>query len=145
MSQIGWGADSGGVPFGSPFTLRSGTIAGSFTDLYAQIGVIGAYTTVSFSFDWVPVTPGQVSELTFSDAGGGAFTVGTYSPGWPALTAGPFGEFTINALIDGVAAENVLTVVVGFEYNWYNTYAFGFESAGPPPKFWANLQGVTEP
>lgn len=146
MSQIGWGETSVyGYPSGAPYTLSSGVISGSYEMLNAGLGVIGPYTTVLFSFDWTPVTLGEVSGLAFTDLGGGDYRVETSNPGWPAYTAGPFGEFTIYATVDGIPAENTLTVVVGFEYSWYNTYAFGFDSAGPPPKFWANLVGTTEP
>ncbi len=143
MAYIGWGTATNAYPTYqfpavAPFARENtGIYEGSVGERYI-CGVVGAYSTVVFSHAWSPVassgTPvsvaNQVAETYVLD-----LSI-AFSP--PTL-----GTLTISALIDGVAAQNTLVLVLTTQLGSYADVAWA-EAIPAPTDFWTNFVAARE-
>lgn len=141
MSNIGWGV-AGGVnntPTASGYAVaNTGT-----TDAFGQTavcGVVGAYTTAVFSYEWIPAVAGELSAV------GIAFmSYGGYSVRINQTRAA--GTVRVSAVVDGVAAGTVCELTVSYS-SWSAapaTYGgFSWAAVALVSKFWTRFIGTGE-
>lgn len=137
---LAWGTDDGTLyPRAAPFLeSNSGSTTG-----YGSSGCLISFATgpeagvVVFSYSYT-----GPNEWSFSPVGDG-----TYIWGGPTYVDGGVVSTTeISATVDGVPCTNTLTLTHAIINSYDGILTWGsVSSGGPPPKFWANLQGVTEP
>lgn len=142
---IGWGTRSGttALPGATGFsTDNADTSAPGLADGDAICGVIGAYSTVSFSHTWEPVIPGAPSPVTFEYS-----TYGKYYLTFNISNDRAAGTVRVSAVVDGQPAGSQCVLAVALN-DWpvaYGSIAWTTELVDlPEGAFWTLFIGTEE-